>query len=93
MRDLRVYFDPAGYDGRGGCTAFYSQRADGPYYRWRYAEGSGHWRFSRVRLDRPALRVLCVAAWDAVPTELRDRLGEHYLDLTLPRRRSEEDGD
>ena len=80
MRDLRVYVDPVPPDGRRRDAAFYSQRGDGPYYRWVYAEGAGHWRYSRVRLKRPELNVLCVARWEAVPAGLRDRLGEHYLD-------------
>ena len=80
MRDLHVYVAPAGPGARGEAKAFYSRRADGPYYRWLYAEGAGRWRYSRVRLDRLALRALCVARWDAVPTALRDRLGEHYLE-------------
>jgi len=80
MRDLRVYISNAGSEGRGHAATFYSQRADGPYYRWVYAEGSGRWRYSRVSLDRFELNVLCVARWDAVPPALRDRLGEHYLE-------------
>jgi hypothetical protein len=80
MRDLHVYIEPLGPDERGGQTAFYSRRADGPLYRWLYAEGAGRWCCSRVSLDRPALRVLCVARWDAVPAALRKRLGEHYLE-------------
>jgi hypothetical protein len=80
MRDLRVYVEPDGPSGRGEGAAFYSQRADGPYYRWVRAECDGRWRSSRVLLTKPRLRVLCVARWDAVPTALRDRLGEHYLD-------------
>ena len=80
MRDLHVYVAPVGSEARGGQTAFYSRRADGPYYRWLDAEGSGRWRYSRVKLDRVTLRVLCVAHWDAVPTALRKRLGEHYLE-------------
>jgi hypothetical protein len=80
MRDLRVYVDPLGPGARGEATAFYSRRADGPYYRWLYAEGAGRWRCSRIKPDRLMLRVLCVAPWDAVPTTLRERLGEHYLE-------------
>ncbi|MET0645435.1 MAG: hypothetical protein ABW208_02375 [Pyrinomonadaceae bacterium] len=80
MRDLHVYIVPVNSDARGECTAFYTRRGDGPYYRWLYVESSGRWRYSRVILDRPALRVLCVARWEAVPTALRDRLGEHYLE-------------
>jgi len=80
MRDLHVYVEPLSPGGRGVRTAFYSRRADGPFYRWLYAEGAGRWRYSRVILDRPALRVLCVTRWDAVPAALQKRLGEHYLE-------------
>ena len=80
MRDLRIYVYPVGSDGRGQDVTFYSQRANGPYYRWVYAEGAGRWHYSRVSLERPELNVLCVARWDAVPATLRDRLGEHYLE-------------
>jgi hypothetical protein len=80
MRDLHVYVAPAGSEARGEFTAFYSRRSDGPYYRWFYAERSGRWHYSRVNLDRLTRRVLCVAPWDAVPTALRARIGEHYLD-------------
>jgi hypothetical protein len=80
MRDLHVYVDSVGAGGRGEHAAFYSRRADGPFYRWFYAEGSGRWLYSRVSLDRLTLRVLCAARWEAVPTTLRDRLGEHYLE-------------
>jgi len=66
--------------GRGEGAAFYSRRADGPYYRWVYAEGSMRWRFSRVPSSRLRRQVLCVAPWEAVPSALRDRLGEHYLE-------------
>ncbi|MET0626187.1 MAG: hypothetical protein ABW250_24850 [Pyrinomonadaceae bacterium] len=80
MRDLHVYVEPVGSAARGEWKAFYSRRADGPYYRWLYAEGQGSWCYSRVSLDRPTLRMLCVAPWDAVPATLRSRLGEHYLE-------------
>ena len=77
MRDLRVYVDSV---ARGRRSAFYSRRADGPYYLWLYAEVSGHWCYSRVSLDRLELSSLCVAPWEAVPPALRERLGEHYLE-------------
>jgi hypothetical protein len=80
MRDLHVYVEPAGSGTRGERATFYTRRADGPFYRWLYAEGAGRWRYSRVNLDRPMLRVLCVAPWEAVPPALRSRLGEHYLE-------------
>ena len=80
MRDLHVYVDSESSGARGGREAFYSRRADGPYYRWLYAEGSGRWRYSRVRLDRLTRCVLSVAPWATVPKTLRERLGEHYLE-------------
>ena len=80
MRDLRVYVEPGASGARGARAAFYTRRADGPYYRWFFAEGSGRWRYSRVILSNPTQRVLCAARWEAVPTTLRDRLGEHYLE-------------
>ena len=80
MRDLHVYVDSLSSGVSGEPAAFYSRRADGPYYRWLYAEGAGRWSPSRVSLDKPAQRVLCVARWEALPTELRKRLGEHYLE-------------
>lgn len=75
MRDLHVYMAPA-----SAGTTFYSRRADGPYYRWRYEEAAGRWRFSRVSLSKFTLRVLCAARWGAVPVELQALLGEHYLE-------------
>ena len=80
MRDLRVYVDSLSACTQGERATFYSQRADGPYYRWLYEEEVRRWRFSRVRLSRLTLRALCVASWNAVPTALQSRLGEHYLE-------------
>jgi hypothetical protein len=80
MRDLRVYIEPATLGARVERAAFYSRRADGPYYLWLRAEGSGHWGYSRVSLDRLELRTLCVAQWEAVPAALRERISEHYLE-------------
>ena len=80
MRDLRVYVDPLNAGARGARSAFYSRRADGPVYRWHYEEEAGRWRFSRVRLSKFDLRVLCVTSWGAIPVTLRARLGEHYLE-------------
>ena len=80
MRDLRVYVEPLREDAQAVRLTFYSRRADGPVYRWLYEEGAGRWRFSRVRLSKFDLKVLCVANWGAVPVTLRARLGEHYLE-------------
>src|ERR1044072_227622 len=52
MRDLHVYVEPADSGARDRHAAFYSRRADGPFYRWLDAEGSGRWRYSPATLDR-----------------------------------------
>lgn len=46
MNGLRVYIDQK---KRGTwCAVFYSRRAGGPYYRWRYEDLRGQWLGSRV---------------------------------------------
>jgi hypothetical protein len=40
----------------------------------------GQWLFSRLHPPDWTPKLLCVAGWKAVPTELQARLGEHYLD-------------
>jgi hypothetical protein len=80
MNGLRVYISNGGAEARADQKVFYSRRADGPFYRWRYEEPHGLWRFSRVHLSRLTLRVLSVANWQAVPAALQTRLGEHYME-------------
>ena len=80
MRELRVYINPYGADAPGGHVLFYSRRADGPFYGWRYEEEAGRWRYSRVHLSKLTLRVLCIASWKAVPVTLQAKLSEHYLE-------------
>lgn len=80
MNGLRVYFYTVGADMRKGQTVFYSRRADGPYYHWRYEEKLGQWCCARVRLPDPTLKALCIANWKTVPTALQARLSEHYLE-------------
>jgi hypothetical protein len=80
MRDLHVYAKTEDSGAARERTTFYSRRADGPYYRWLRAEGPVCWRYSRVSLDRPTLRLLRLAPWDCLPAALRDSLGAHYLE-------------
>ncbi len=63
-----------------GDGVFYSRRADGPYYCWRYEPECGRWTCSRVHLSDHTRRSLCLAVWKAVPDALQVRLGEHYLE-------------
>jgi hypothetical protein len=80
MNGLRVYINQAGEDTLGGQRVFYSRRAGGPYYHWRYEEELGQWLGSRVHLSDLMLKALCAASWKTVPTALQKRLGEHYLE-------------
>lgn len=80
MNGLRVYFNPAEAGPHGKRRVFYSRRADGPYYRWQFEESLGQWRGARVRLTDVTLRLLSIAAWQAVPDTLQARLGGHYLE-------------
>lgn len=80
MNGLRVYFDTVSRDRRGRQRVFYSRRADGPLYCWRYEEELGRWSVSRVCLPKFTLGVLCVARWKAIPITLQAMLSEHYLE-------------
>jgi hypothetical protein len=80
MNRLRVYFNPAGTNTVGGQRVFYSRRADGPYYCWRYENKVGKWIVSRVSLSDPTRRVLSIASWGSVPDALQVRIGEHYME-------------
>lgn len=80
MNGLHVYTNPLGLDRPNGHTVFYTRRADGPFYCWRYEMGLGQWRFSRVYLSHWTRRTLCLTTWNAVPVALQTRLGEHYLE-------------
>ena len=78
MKELHVYINLTDAEALGERGVFYSRRSDGPYYRWRYEETLGRWRFSRVHPSRLTLRAFCVASWKAVPVALRAKLDEHY---------------
>lgn len=80
MNGLRVYINQADADPHGQRRVFYSRRADGPYYRWQFEESLGQWRGARVHLSDVTLRLLSIAAWQAVPDTLQARLDRHYLE-------------
>jgi hypothetical protein len=80
MRDLRVYVGRPIVETLDGQTVFYSRRADGPVYRWRYEPVPGHWSYSRVSLANLTLSVFSVASWAVVPSALQSRLSEHYAE-------------
>jgi hypothetical protein len=78
MNGLRVYFNPAVTDAT--ARVFYSRRADGPYYLWRYEEKLGQWRVSRMQKRDVAPKPLSMASWKTVPPALQVKLGEHYME-------------
>jgi hypothetical protein len=80
VNGLRIYFNPPGETRHSDAEAFYSRRADGPFYRWLYEGESVGWRFSRVHLSRSNRKMLCLARWRAIPLALKTRLDEHYLE-------------
>lgn len=80
MDGLRVYMDVEAVDIRNAGLIFYSRRAGGPYYRWRYETSRGQWLGSRMHALELAATELIVAPWKGVPTSLKSSLHEHYLD-------------
>lgn len=80
MKGLRVYLDLKRVDLRGGGRIFYSQRAGGPYYRWRYEELRGEWLGSRMHAGDLTLSDLVSAPWRDIPAALKTTLDQHYLE-------------
>lgn len=83
MNGLRVYITQISKESTtpiDGERVFYTRRENGPYYCWRYEERLGQWSFSRVNASDFTPKALSVASWTAVPTTLRVRLSEHYLE-------------
>jgi hypothetical protein len=80
MNGLRIYVNLVSPDMLAGDTVFYSRRADGPYYRWCYEENLGRWRGSRMHASDLAPRELSLATWKGVPSELKTKLREHYVE-------------
>lgn len=80
MNGLRVYIDAIARNMGGGEPVFYSRRATGPYYRWSYEEKLGRWYGARVSTSDLTPSELRHASWKGLPTSLKKRLGEHYLE-------------
>jgi hypothetical protein len=78
MHGLRVYIAPASPEPSVEPAEFYSRRADGPYYRWRYQYEHRQWSGSRA--DGLPSSTLAMAKWKSIPAELQTKLVEHYLD-------------
>lgn len=80
MNGLRVYTNSAATEIISGHNVFYSRRADGPFYRWRYEEKLGKWLVSRLQKSELTPKPLSLASWKVVPPALQAKLGEHYME-------------
>jgi hypothetical protein len=80
MNGIRVYINMAGVGPTLEPAVFYSRRADGPYYRWRFEQKSEQWRFRRVQPPVSTLKALRIAPWDGMPPALQKKLAEHYFE-------------
>ena len=80
MKGIRVYFNLKRADSLGGGLIFYSQRAGGPYYRWRYEELRGGWLGSRMQVGDLTLTQLVSAPWKEIPAALKTSLDQHYVE-------------
>lgn len=80
MNGLHIYLNSECPTTAGGRKVFYSRRADGPYYCWRYQKELEKWLGSRVHLSDLTRRSLSVASWASVPDTLQATMGEHYLE-------------
>ena len=80
MKGLRVYFDRKRSDLQAGGLVFYSQRAGGPYYRWRYEELRGEWLYSRMHAGDLTLTEFVSAPWKEIPPALKTTLDQHYME-------------
>jgi len=80
MKGLRVYHDFRRADPQGGGRIFYSQRAGGPYYRWRYEELRGEWLCSRMHAGDLIVTELVSAPWKEIPATLKTTLDLHYVE-------------
>lgn len=77
MNGLRVYIDLN--RGETWCAVFYTRRAGGPYYRWRFEELRSQWLGSRMHaFDLPT--ELVSAPWKEIPGALKSSLEGHYVD-------------
>ena len=80
MHGLRVYVDLERTDPPVGGLIFYSQRAGGPYYRWRYEELRGEWLCSRMHAGDLIVSELVSAPWREIPAALKATLNLHYVE-------------
>jgi hypothetical protein len=79
MNGLRMFIRPE-QKGPVQNTIFYSQRSNGPMYRWHYEEHAGRWHVARLGNADLTSHDLCNASWQSVPQGLKAQLSEHYIE-------------
>jgi len=78
VHGLQVYKDLNAPIGAAIDQNFYSRRAGGPYYRWRYEKVRSRWQWSRLEAHELEKTEMVPTHWNAVPAELKVRFDEHY---------------
>jgi len=80
MKGLRVYIDSKRPQALFENEIFYTRRAGGPYYQWRYEDLCGRWLSSRMNVGDVTVAELVLAPWKVIPPALKTTLNEHYVD-------------
>ena len=78
MHGLRMFIRPD--KGPVENNVFYSQRSNGPIYRWHYEKQLARWHVARVDTSRWILHEFCTTSWQSVPKDLKAQLNEHYVE-------------
>lgn len=78
VNGLRIYVNSGALGATDSDLVFYSRRADGPYYRWRYEERLKRWRGARVSASAFSPKQLSMSNWKTVPSALQRSLIDHY---------------
>ena len=78
MNGVTVYIDQK--RSHSLRSVFFTRRAGGPYYCWRYEERRGKWLSSRMHAFELPDMELISTPWKEVPHALKSSLDEHYVD-------------
>ncbi len=78
VNGLRIYINDKALEINSSDRVFYSRRADGPFYSWRFEQRQGQWRCARVHASDFSSKSLSMSNWKAVPSALQTKLIEHY---------------
>lgn len=80
MNGLRIYINTVATETHHGHGIFYSRRANGPYYQWRFDDGVNQWRVARMRLNDVTAKALGTTNWKKLPSALQRSMIDHYQD-------------